>query len=66
MIYDDKSLMFEIVDRNDKFLTLNGVQSDLFHSVLEDTDEYHTLKVNKFNLIKALIEFCKIKFFIFI
>ena len=43
--------MFENVDRNDKFLTLNGVQSDLFHSVLEDTDEYHTLKVNKFDLI---------------
>ena len=60
MIYDDKSLMFEILDRNDKFLTLNGVQSDLFHSVLEDTDEYHTLKVNKLHLI--LVNLLQISF----
>ena len=52
--------MFEIVDRNDKFLTLNGVQSDLFHSVLEDTDEYHTLKVNKLDLI--LVDLLQIPF----
>lgn len=38
----DEEATETLTTRGDKFLTLNGVTE--FHSVIEDTDEYHTLK----------------------